>query len=96
MEWRRIWRVLLEPAKDPLRDSFGLSVERVRELRIRLSQQLIELRTRAGKLNDSAFDDQIHELQAQVSGRGNLLDRGAHDADEVRRRQRRGGTGLGV
>src|SRR4051794_32013703 len=65
MEWRRIWRVLLEPAKDPLRDSFGLSVERVRELRIRLNQQLVELRKRADGLNDSTFDQQIRELQAE-------------------------------
>ena len=65
MEWRRIWRVLLEPAKDPLRDSFGISIERVRELRIRLSQQLVELSTRAGNLNDSTFDEQIRELQAE-------------------------------
>ena len=65
MEWRRIWRVLLEPAKDPLRDSFGISVERVRELRIRLNRQLVELRTRAGNLDDSTFVEQIRELQAE-------------------------------
>jgi len=65
MEWRRIWRVLLEPARDPLRDSFGISIERVRQLRIRLSQQLVELGTRAGNLNDSTFDEQIQELQAE-------------------------------
>ncbi|MBK5291140.1 MAG: hypothetical protein JJE04_05630 [Acidobacteriia bacterium] len=65
MNWGRIFRVLLEPAKDPLRDSFGISVERVRELRIRLNQQLVELRTRAGSLRDSTFDEQVRELQAE-------------------------------
>ena len=65
MEWRRLFRVLLEPAKDPLRDSFGISVERVRALRIRLSEQLAELRTRGGALKDPAFEQQIHELQAE-------------------------------
>lgn len=65
MNWGRIFRLLLEPAKDPLRDSFGISVERVRELRIRLNQQLVELRTRAGSLRDAAFDEQIRELQAE-------------------------------
>ena len=63
MQWRRLFRVLLEPARDPLQDSFGISVERVRELRIRLNQQLVALRSRAGSLRDSAFDEQIHELQ---------------------------------
>jgi hypothetical protein len=65
MNWGRVFRVLLEPAKDPLRDSFGLSVVRVRELRVRLSEQLGELHMRAGNLDDSTFDEQIRELQAE-------------------------------
>ena len=65
MNWGRIFRVLLEPAKDPLRDSFGISVERVRVLRIQLNQQLVELRARSGNLHDPAFDQQIRELQAE-------------------------------
>jgi regulator of protease activity HflC (stomatin/prohibitin superfamily) len=65
MDWRRVFRVLLEPAKDPLRDSFGISVERVRELRIRLSEQLAELRSRARAWNDPGFAEQIRQLQAE-------------------------------
>jgi len=60
-----LFRVLLEPAKDPLRDSFGISIERVRALRIRLNEQLAELRSRAGSLRDIAFDEQMRELQAE-------------------------------
>ena len=65
MRWRRFLRVLLEPAKDPLRDSFGISIERVRALRIRLNEQLAGLRSRAGSLEDPAFTIQIGELQAE-------------------------------
>lgn len=64
MDWRRLFRILLEPAKDPLRDSFGISIERVRALRIRLNSQLAELRSRAA-LRDPAFEDQIRQLQAE-------------------------------
>ena len=64
MDWRRVFRMLLEPAKDPLRDSFGISIERVRALRIRLNSQLAELRSRAA-LPDPAFEAQIRELEAQ-------------------------------
>ena len=65
MDWRRMFRILLEPAKDPLRDSFGISIERVRALRIRLNSQLSELRSRAAALKDPAFAEQIRELQAE-------------------------------
>jgi predicted nucleic acid-binding Zn-ribbon protein len=65
VQWRRLFRVLLEPAKDPLRDSFGISIERVRELRVRLNGQLAELHTRTGNLKDPAFEEQIRELQAE-------------------------------
>ena len=65
MNWRRVFGVLLEPAKDPLRDSFGISVERVRELRIRLGEQLAELGSRSGALNDPGFEDQIRQLQTE-------------------------------
>lgn len=65
MQWRRLFRVLLEPAKDPLRDSFGISIERVRELRVKLSEQLAELRSRAFALNDPAFEEQIRDLQTE-------------------------------
>ena len=65
MDWRRVLRVLLEPAKDPLRDSFGISIERVRALRIRLSSQLAELRSRAAALKDPVFEAQIRDLQAE-------------------------------
>ena len=65
MDWRRVFRVLLEPAKDPLRDSFGISIERVRALRIRLNSQLSELRSRGAALKDPAFEEQIRELQAE-------------------------------
>jgi hypothetical protein len=64
VDWRGIFRVLLEPAKDPLRDSFGISIERVRALRIRLNSQLAELRSRAA-LRDAAYEAEILELQAQ-------------------------------
>ena len=65
MRWRRFLQVLLEPAKDPLRDSFGISIERVRALRIRLNEQLAGLRSRAGSLEDPGFTIQIGELQAK-------------------------------
>jgi hypothetical protein len=65
MNWRRVFRALLEPAKDPLRDSFGISVERVRALRIRLGEQLAELDSRSGALHDSGFEDQIRQLQTE-------------------------------
>ena len=65
MQWPRLFRVLLEPAKDPLRDSFGISIDRVRELRVRLNEQLAELRSRAGSLRDPTFEEQIRELQAE-------------------------------
>src|SRR5258708_38234000 len=65
MRWRRFLQVLLEPAKDPLRDSFGISIERVRALRIRLNEQLAGLRSRTGSLEDPAFTIQIEELQAE-------------------------------
>lgn len=65
MDWQRVFRVLLEPAKDPLRDSFGVSVERVKELRIRLGEQLVELRSRSGALHDPGFEDQIRQLQTE-------------------------------
>lgn len=65
MQWRRLLRALLEPAKDPLRDSFGVSIERVRELRVRLNKQLTELRSRADSLGDPGFESQIRELQAE-------------------------------
>ena len=87
MDWRRVFRVLLEPAKDPLRDSFGISIERVRALRIRLNSQLSELRSRAAALKDPAFEEQIRELQAehdkleQVERRVN----GELDANHTRR-----------
>ena len=62
---RRLFRVLLEPAKDPLRDSFGISIQRVRALRLRLSGQIAELRSRAEAWKDPAFEDQIRQLQAE-------------------------------
>jgi hypothetical protein len=65
VDWRRVFRIFLEPAKDPLRDSFGISIERVRALRIRLSSQLAELRSRAAALKDPAFEEQLTELQAE-------------------------------
>jgi hypothetical protein len=65
MQWRRFLRVILEPAKDPLRDSFGLSIERVVALRVRLYEQLVALRSRAARLDDPAFEAQIHELQTE-------------------------------
>jgi len=65
VQWQRLFRVLLEPAKDPLRDSFGISIERVRELRVRLNEQLAELRSSAGNLKDPAFEEQIREHQAE-------------------------------
>jgi chromosome segregation ATPase len=65
VQWQRLFRVLLEPAKDPLRDSFGISIERVRELRVRLNEQLAELRSRVGALKDPAFEEQIRDLQTE-------------------------------
>ena len=65
MGWRRMLRILLEPARDPLRDSFGISVERVRVLRIRLNSQVAELRSRAGDLKDPVFEEQVRDLQAE-------------------------------
>lgn len=65
MQWWRLFRILLEPAKDPLRDSFGISIERVRELRVRLNHQLVELRSRAHRLDDPAFEKHLQELQTE-------------------------------
>ncbi len=65
MQWRRLFRILFEPAKDPLRDSFGISIERVRILRIRLNEQLVKLRSRADSLGEPGFEAQIRELQAE-------------------------------
>jgi len=48
-----------------LRDRFGISVGRVRELRIRLNEQLAELRSRSGAWNDPKFQEQIRKLQAE-------------------------------
>jgi len=65
VQWRRLFRVLLEPAKDPLRDSFGLSVDRVRALRIRLHEQLVELRARPARLVGPTFQNHIRDLQSE-------------------------------
>src|SRR5690242_5808809 len=65
MKLRDLIRVLLKPAEDPLRDNFGLSIVRVRELRLRLDGQLRELRSRTGRLEDPAFQAQIGELQKE-------------------------------
>src|SRR5947207_15981995 len=62
---RRFLRIWLEPARDPLRDSFGLSLERVAALRARLKRQIGELRVRAGSLRDDTFADQIRQLEVE-------------------------------
>lgn len=65
MDWRRLVRVLLEPAKDPLLDSFGVSAGRVKALRLRLSEQLADLRGRTGCLRDPAFQAHMKNLEAE-------------------------------
>jgi DNA repair exonuclease SbcCD ATPase subunit len=87
VDWRRLFRILLEPAKDPLRDSFGISIERVRALRIRLSSQLAELRSRAAALKDPGVEEQIRELQAEHDKLDKVEQRvnGELDANQARR-----------
>lgn len=65
MDWRRVVRVLLEPAKDPLLDSFGVSTGRVKALRLRLSEQLGDLRSRTGRLQDPSFRACMTDLEAE-------------------------------
>jgi len=86
MRWRHFLRVLLEPAKDPLRDSFGISIERVRTLRIRLNEQLAGLRSRASSL-DPAFAIQIGELQAEHDRLVELEQRVSGELDTHRARR---------
>lgn len=87
MDWRRVFRVLLEPAKDPLRDSFGISIERVRALRVRLNSQLGELRSRSAALRDPVFEEQIRQLQAEHDKLERVEQRvnGELDANHARR-----------
>ena len=87
MQWRRVLRVLLEPAKDPLRDSFGVSIERVRALRVRLHEQIGELRARGGKLEDSSFEDQIRQLESEHARLVEVENRVAGDLDSHRARR---------
>jgi regulator of protease activity HflC (stomatin/prohibitin superfamily) len=76
MDWRRVFRVLLEPAKDPLRDSFGISVERVRELRIRLSEQLLQAERRVNGELDAhhARQDLLNARQTAAKALQHLQD----------------------
>jgi hypothetical protein len=62
---RRVLRLLLEPARDPLRDSFGVSLERVAALRARLHQQIAHLHARAAALGDTGLDEQVRQLEAK-------------------------------
>ena len=62
---QRLFRRLLEPARDPLSDSLGLSLGRVAALRITLERQIVELRTHTGRFTDPAMEAQMHQLEAE-------------------------------
>jgi hypothetical protein len=62
---RRLLRVLLEPARDPLHDSLAASLGRVAELRARLDRQIRALHTRTCGLRDAALEAEIHRLEAE-------------------------------
>jgi hypothetical protein len=62
---QRVLRRLLEPARDPLSDSLGLSLGRVAALRTTLERQIGELRAHAGRFTDPAIDAQISQLEAE-------------------------------
>jgi phage shock protein A len=84
---RRLISILLEPARDPLRDSFGLSLERVAALRERLHTQIVELRARAGSLRDAAFESQIRQLEAEHEKLIAVEKRAGAELDSHRARQ---------
>jgi len=62
---RRILRLLLEPAKDPLHDSLAAALERVSALHTRLDQELAGLRARTASLQDPTLRDQVEGLEAE-------------------------------
>ena len=62
---QRIFRRLLEPARDPLSDSLGLSLGRLAGLRSTLERQIAALRRHAGRLVDPAIEAQIFQLEAE-------------------------------
>lgn len=84
---RRLIRTLLEPARDPLRDSFGISLERVAALRQRLHAQIAELRARSGGLCDARFEEQIAELEAEHRKLIEVEKRASAELDSHRTRQ---------
>jgi phage shock protein A len=84
---RRVLRLLLEPARDPLCDSFGLSLERVALLRQRLQRQIADLRGRGGAIRDAAFDDQIRRLETAHDKLMEIERRAATELDAHRAQQ---------
>ena len=84
---QRFLRALLEPARDPLRDSFGLSLERVAALRTRLFDQITELRARTRSLGDPALEDQIRQLEAEHQKLIEVENRTAGELDSHRARR---------
>lgn len=87
MLWRRIVRLLLEPAKDPLQDSLAVSLGRVATLRGRLDQQISDLRARTSQLHDPALQEQLQLLQAEHARLQQLQQRLTADLDAVRARR---------
>ena len=84
---QRFLRALLEPARDPLRDSFGLSLERVAALRTRLLNQIRELRARTRSLGDPALEDQIRQLEAEHQKLIEVENRATSELDSHRARR---------
>ena len=62
---RRMLRLLLEPARDPLSDSLGLSLGRLTVLRKTLDGQIGALRKRSGFTTDLAIEAQIQALESE-------------------------------
>ena len=78
-----------------MRDSFGISLERVRALRIRLSEQLAELRTRGEAWNDPGFEEQIRQNMALFDRAMKMFTPFAFRADEVSTPLQKGGKTAG-
>lgn len=84
---RRVLRLLLEPARDPLRDSFGLSLERVALLRQRLHLQIADLRGRGDAIVDGPFQEQIGRLESAHDKLVEIERRAATELDAHRAQQ---------
>ena len=83
---RRVFRALLEPARDPLQDSLAVSLERVAGLRGRLEAQIAGLRPRAHRLDDHGLREQLRKLEAEQARLLQVEQRLAADCDAWRAR----------